>query len=385
MSGSTEASPIRGLSRRDFLKYCGYLAAVIGLDASAATRVAAAIEAATKTPVVVWSQFQECTGCTVSLLQSTAPTPAQLILQQISLAYLETAMATAGAYNEQGENYAELNLAEAFKVGTIWVVEGSIATKIPYAMAIAGRTSEEIAKELYPRAKATVAIGSCACFGNIQAAKPDPTGSLGLRDYLRGKGGIPDAEVVNVARCPGNGEDLVAVLTYILVNGALPELDEQGRPLFLYGQTIHDNCQRRGHYEAGEFVEVYGDEGSAKGWCLFKIGCKGPVTHAPCATTRWNGKISWCNDAGGPCMGCSEDNFWDDFQPYSAPPPNWSVPGLWGVTPTEIGVGLVGATAVGLGVHAVAQVTTGRAFKGGPVVDDDAADSPTGEEKGGDA
>ncbi len=174
------------------------------------------------------------------------------------------------------------------------------------------------------------------------------------------------------------------MLTYILVNGKAPELDAEGRPLFLYGQTVHDNCQRRGHFELGEFVEVFGDEATAKEWCLYKVGCKGPVTYSPCGTTRWNGRISWCNAAGGPCIGCSEANFWDDLQPFTEQVPNWPTPGISGVSPQTIGVGLLGLTAVGLGVHAVAQVATGRAFKGGPMVDESgqpADDAPKGGEE----
>jgi len=382
-----EESAIRGLSRADFLKYCAYLAALIGLDVGAVPRVAEALEAAAKTPIVVWSQFQECTGCTVALLQNTSPDPGQLILQQISLAYLETAMATAGAYNAKGQNYTEMNFDEAFKKGAVWIVEGAVATKIPGAMTVAGKTSIDIVKETYPKAKATIAIGSCSCFGNIQAAKPDPTGSMGIRKYLREKGGIPDAQVVNVARCPGNGEDLLAVITSILVTGKLPDLDAEGRPLFLYGQTIHDNCERRGHFDVGEFVEQYGDANSAKGYCLYKIGCKGPVTYAPCGVTRWNGRVSWCNASGGPCIGCSEDNFWDSLTPFSAEVPGWSYPGLAGTNPATVGVVLGGATVVGLAAHFVGQVATGRVFKGGPHKPDGAATAAKtmDSKKGGDA
>jgi hydrogenase small subunit len=342
---------------------------LIGLDmATGTTQVAVALEQATKLPIVVWSQFQECTGCTVSLLQNTSPTPGQLILQQISLAYLETAMATAGAYNAKGENYTELSFDEAFKQGSLWICEGSVATKIPYAMSVAGKTSMDIVKETFPKAKATIAIGSCACFGNIQAATPDPTGAMGIREYLRTQGGMPDAAVINVSRCPANAEDLVAVITYVLVMGKIPPLDAQGRPLFLYGQTIHDNCERRGHFDAGEFVEAYGDENSAKGYCLYKVGCKGPVTYAPCAITRWNGRVSWCNASGGPCTGCSEDDFWDTMTPFSQQVPGFSFPALAGVSPATVGWVLGGVTAVGLGAHLIGQVATGRAFKGGPTV-----------------
>jgi len=351
-------SPVRGLSRRDFLAYCGSLAVLIGLSETGAPRVAAALEEALKKPVLVWSDFQECLGCTIALLQSTAPTPAQLLLQQLSVAYNEAAMAAAGFQ-------AEKSFDDGFAEGAYWVIEGSIASDIEGAIAIAGKTAAEITKERYSQAKAVIAIGSCACFGNVQARVPNPTGAMGVRDWLRGPGGVPGATVINLPRCPGHGEDLVATLTYVLVNGSLPELDSYGRPLFLYGKTIHETCERRAHFEAGQFVERFGDEGAAKRWCLYKVGCKGPVTYASCGINRWNGRVSWCVHAG-PCTGCSEANFWNDLTPLAEPVPNVPVPGLGGLTAEQIGVGIGVATAAGLGAHLIGQVATGRLGKGGP-------------------
>lgn len=358
MPTDTQSSPIRGLERREFLRYCGALAALIGAGQTGVASVAHAIEEATKLPIVVWSDFQECLGCTIALLQSTAPTPAQLILQQISLAYNEAAMAAAGAD-------AEKSFEEAFAQGAYWVIEGSAPSKMEGAFSVGGKSAGELLKEFYPKAKGVIAIGSCACFGNVQAREPNPTGAMGVGAWLQGPGGMPDAKVVNLPRCPGHGDDLVATLVYILVNGALPELDAAGRPLFLYGQTIHENCERRGHFEAGEFVERFGDEGSRKRWCLYKVGCKGPVTHAPCGINRWNGRVSWCLHSG-PCTGCSEANFWNDFSPFASPVPNIPIPALQGVSADKIGLGLAAATGVGLGAHLVGQIATGRLFKGGP-------------------
>jgi hydrogenase small subunit len=358
MPDDERSSPIRGLARRDFLKYCGTLAALIGVGQTGVAQVANAVEAATKTPIVVWSDFQECLGCTISLLQSTSPTPAQLILQQISLAYNEAAMAAAGADAEKSFN-------DAFTEGAFWVIEGSVPAKIPGAFAVGGKYAQDLLKENFDKAKGVIAIGSCACFGNVQARTPNPTGAMGVREWMRTEGGKPDAAVVNMPRCPGHGDDLVAALVYILVMGKLPELDAAGRPLFLYGQTIHENCERRGHFEAGEFVEKFGDEGSRKGYCWYKMGCKGPVTHAPCAINRWNGRVSWCIHSG-PCTGCSEDNFWNDFSPLRSPVPNIPVPAIQGVSAEKIGLGLAAVTGVGLGAHFVGQVATGRLFKGGP-------------------
>jgi hydrogenase small subunit len=362
MTVTERSSPVRGLSRRDFLKYCSAIAAAIGAGPLGVGKVAEAIAQAVEKPIVVWSDFQECLGCTVALLQATAPTPAQLILQQISLAYSEAAMAPAGFD-------AEKSFDQAFQQGTYWVIEGSIPQKMPSSMYVGGKYAGDIVKEFYPKAKGVIAIGSCACFGNVQAREPNPTGAMGIRAWLRGPGGMPDAQVVNVARCPGHPDDLVATLVYILVNGKLPELDSQGRPVFLYGQTIHDTCERRAHFEAGEFVEQFGDAGSLNRWCLYKVGCKGPVTYAPCAINRWNGRTSWCIHSG-PCTGCSEDNFWNKFSPLRSPVPNIPIPAIQGVSAETIGVGLAAVTAAGLVVHLVGQVATGRLFKGGPSSDE---------------
>ena len=374
MLETENSSPITGLSRRDFLRYCGVIAALVGAGPLGVSKVAEAIEQATKLPVLVWSDFQECLGCTVALLQATAPTPAQLILQQVSLAYNEAAMAASGFQ-------ATKSFDEAFAQGAYWVVEGSIPEKIPGAIAIGGKYAGDIAKEFYPKAKGVIAIGSCASFGNVQARSPNPTGAMGVGAWLRKVGGIPDATVVNLPRCPGQGDDLVATLVYILVNGKLPPLDAQARPLFLYGQTIHDTCERRAHFEAGEFVEKFGDEGSRKRWCFYKMGCKGPVTHAPCAINRWNGRVSWCIHSG-PCTGCSENNFWNDFSPLASPVPNVPVPAIQGVSAQQIGVGLAAVTGVGLAAHLVGQTVSGRLFKGGPA-DHNGDQHVTPEEKKG--
>jgi NiFe hydrogenase small subunit HydA len=335
------------------------VAAAIGTASVSTADVAYALEAAlTRRPSVVWSSFQECTGCAISILQSREPSVADLILRQISLDYQENIMAAAGTAAE--EVFEQVTSGEFY-----WVVEGSVSTTIPEAIMIAGKTGADIVRDTYQKAAGTIAIGGCACYGNIQAAAPNPTGAKGIAEFLSEDAGVADPVVINVSRCPGNGEDLVAVLSYILVTGELPELDAVGRPVFLYGSTIHDNCYRRGHFDNGEFVEQYGDEGWAKDWCLYKIGCKGPVTYAPCGVTRWNGNVSWCVH-NGPCTGCAEPEFWDDLTPFTAQAPGVDVPVVGGVSAEQIGIGLGIATAVGIGAHAVAQIATGRFGKGGP-------------------
>jgi hydrogenase small subunit len=360
--GNGRLSPFPGLSRRDFLKYCSTLAALIGVSGpTAVPRVASALEKLAKRPNVVWSLFQECLGCSINLLQSRKPDPAQLILRQISLNYHEAVMAAAGFQ-------AEKSFRETVDSGDFYyIVEGAIATKIPHAMTVGGRTSMEIVKEAYQKAKGTICIGSCACYGNIQAAYPNPTGAKGVGDFLREEGGIPNAVVVNSPRCPGQAEDTVAILVYILVHGKIPPLDPIGRPLFLFGELIHDNCERRGHFDAGEFVEVFGDEASRKRWCLYKMGCKGPVTHAPCPINKWNGETSWPVQCG-PCIGCAEPQFWDRLTPFYSRAPGIRIPG--DISPSQIGMGLGIAAGVGMAAHFVGQVVTGRLGKGGPREDE---------------
>lgn len=353
-----DMSPVRGVSRRDFLKYCGGVAALIGIRGVTGMDVARALEHMLETrPSVVWTSFQACTGCAVSLLQTRRPSVSDLILRQISLDYQENIMAAAGDAAEH--LYEELLQGEFY-----WVAEGSVATEPPEAMLIAGRPSTELAREAYDRAAATIAIGSCATYGNVQASNPNPTGAMGIADFLRSDG-VADPVVINLSRCPGNGDDLVMTLSYVLVTGELPELDSIGRPVFLYGQMIHDNCFRRGHFDAGRFVEDFGDEGWEQDWCLYKVGCKGPFTFAPCGNTMWNGGVSWCV-RNGTCIGCAEPRFWDQQTPFYEQSPGVTLPGVGGVSAESIGIGLGALTAVGLGAHAVAQAATGRFGKGGP-------------------
>jgi len=359
----TAASTLLNVSRRDFLKYCSWIAAAISVPGITGAEVADALEQAmTRRPTVVYTSFQACTGCAIQLLQTREPGLANLILKQISLEYQDNVMAAAGRAAEE-----QLEIATSGEF--YWVAEGSIPTDPPEALLIAGRTAGEIAEELYGKAAATIAFGSCATYGNIQASNPNPTGAMGIAEYLATEGGVDDPVVINMSRCPGHGEDLVTVLSYVLVTGELPELDSVGRPTFLYGRTIHDTCERRGQFDAGVFAEAFGDAGWNTGACLYKVGCKGPVTYAPCGISRWNGNVSWCVH-NAPCQGCAEPDFWDEHTPFYEQVPGVRVPVIGNVTAEKIGIGLGIATAVGLGAHAIGQVATGRMGKGGPTEDE---------------
>jgi NiFe hydrogenase small subunit HydA len=357
-----------GITRREFLAFCGSLGVLIGAGQIAAPEIAQALESLARRPQVVWSLFQECLGCSINLLQSRTPDVPTLILQTISLNYHEAVMAPSG-------DRAEKSFDDTVAGGDFYyVVEGAIATGIPGAMTVHGRTSMDIVKETYPKAKATICIGGCACYGNIQAAHPNPTGAKGVGDFLRHEGGIPDATVINIARCPGNAEDMLATLVYVIHYKKVPELDPVGRPTFLYGSLVHDNCERRAHFEQGDFITSFGDPHTADQWCWFKMGCKGPVTYAPCPVARWNGHQSWCVKAG-PCIGCSEPDFWDTMTPFYSPVPHINAPGIFGVSDTTFTEVLAVGTAAAIGAHFVGTAVSGRLGGGGPM-DDEAASTP---------
>lgn len=354
-----EISIFPRVSRRDFLKFCGMIGVLIGAGKMAAPDIALALEKLAKRPSVVWSSFMICTGCAISFLQNRTPSVANLILQNISLDYQDNLMAPSGEGAEKSFNDA-VDTRDFY-----YVVEGAIPTKVREALTIGGVWAGDIAKEAYEKAKGVISIGSCSSDGNIQAAAPNPTGAMGLKEFLQREGVYDENKpVINLPRCPGNGDDLIPTLAFLLYYNRLPELDSLNRPVFLYGQTLHDNCERRGHFEAGEFVEVFGDEASQERWCLYKVGCKGPQTFAPCSTMRWNGHLSWCVH-NGPCIGCAEPNFWDNLTPFNQPVADIKPP-VAGVSPTTIGVALGVATAVGIGAHFVAQAAAGRLGHGGP-------------------
>ncbi len=296
----------RGVTRRDFMKFCTFLTATMGLSASFIPKVAEVFASPAQRPPVIWLHFGECTGCTEAVLRTMYPWIDELLLDIISMEYHETIMAAAGHQAEEVLHDA----AEKYKGKFICVVEGSIPTKFNGAYGkIGNRTFLEIGKEICPKAAAVVAIGACATFGGIPAAKPNPGGYEAVGKAL----GIG---TVNIPGCPPNPINLVGTVVNYLLLGKLPTLDNLGRPLFAYGKTIHDQCPRRSHFEMGEFVEEFGSEEAAMGYCLYKLGCRGPETYNNCPTVKFHGGTSWPIQAGHPCIGCSQPDFWDHMTPF---------------------------------------------------------------------
>lgn len=302
--GAEERLERQGVSRRDFLKFCASVAVAMGMGPAYADEVAAALTG--RRPNVIYLHTAECTGCSEALLRMYKPYIDGLILDTISLDYQETIMAAAGHAAEEALEQA-VNSPDGF----ICMVEGAIPTAMDGKYGyIGGRTMYDICKSILPRAKLNLAIGTCACFGGIQAARPNPTGAKGINDAYRELG----INAINIAGCPPNPINMVGTLVAYLNNVEI-SVDELNRPLMFYGQSIHDRCERRPHFEAGELAPSFNSEEARNGWCLYDLGCKGPVTYNNCPVVLFN-ETNWPVGAGSPCIGCSEPHFWDDMTPF---------------------------------------------------------------------
>jgi len=288
----------RGLDRRSFLKICTVAAAAVGLPASAGKLMAEQAAKGVK-PSVIWLSYQECTGCSETLLRTSHPQLDELILDLISLDYHEALMAPSGHLAEE----ARMQAMDANDGQFVLVVEGAIPTADGGIYCkVGGRTALETVREAADRAGAIIAIGSCASWGGIPSSPPNPTGAQGAPQVLEGK------TVVTIPGCPPNPYNFLGTVLQYATFGTLPELDDKGRPLYAYGRTIHEHCPRRAHFDAGRFVQQYGDEGHRLGWCLYKMGCKGPQTHAPCSVEQFNEVTdAWPIGVGHPCFGCTEE------------------------------------------------------------------------------
>ncbi len=324
----------RGISRRALLKYAAYLASVMALPPTASKAMAEALGKARRQSVI-WLSFQECTGCTESLTRSFSPTIEDMIFDLISLDYHETLQAVSGAAAEE----ARLAAMQENKGKYVVVVDGSVSTKDGGVYSTnAGKTNLQVLTETAKDALALISVGTCAAFGGIPHAKPNPTGAVPVTDIIK------DKPVINISGCPPIPEAIAGTIAYLVTFNKLPDLDHLNRPKAFFGDTIHDRCYRRPFYDKGLFAKSFDDEGARKGWCLYEVGCKGPVTYNACATLKWNGGVSFPIQSGHGCLGCSEPNFWDKggfYRPLSAS--------------TESGAAVIGGAAA---VGAAAGITS---------------------------
>lgn len=251
-------------------------------------------------PAVIWLHFQECTGCTESLLRAQRPDISEVIFDIISLEYHETLFAAAGHQIEENLKHAIKRYQNKF----LLVVEGSIPTKANgNYCTIGGHTALEIMAHTAPHAAAVISIGSCASWGGLPSVGINPTGARGVNTILKDLN--INKPVINIPGCPPNPHNFLSTLVHLIMHG-MPGLDKEGRPKFAYGTLIHDQCERRGHFDSGRFAEAYGDEGHRKGYCLYKLGCKGPSTFGNCPEQGFNGQKKWPVSIGHPCFGCIE-------------------------------------------------------------------------------
>jgi hydrogenase small subunit len=293
---SAEEYVCAGVTRRDFIKTCVTASAMMGLPFGMHAKLAEAMENPGKPPVI-WLHFQECTGCSESILRSSHPTVASLILDMISLDYHETLMAGSGFQAEQSLH----DSMTANKGKYILVVEGAIPTKDNGIYCkVHGKTAMESLRVAAEGAAAIISMGTCASFGGIQSVAPNPTGAVGVRDLVK------DKPIINIPGCPPNPYNFLSTVMYYLTFKKLPDLDQLGRPKFAYGRRIHEHCERRAHFDAGRFAIKYGDPTHAEGYCLYKLGCKGPETYANCSVQRFNDVAVWPVSVGHPCIGCTE-------------------------------------------------------------------------------
>ena len=282
----------QGISRRSFMKFCSLTATALGLGPAFVSKI----------------HGLECTCCSESFIRSAHPLAKDVVLSMISLDYDDTIMTASG---EQAEAILQ-EIKTKYKGNYLVAVEGNppLNEDGMYCI-VGGKPFVEQLRSVAEDCKAIIAWGACASYGCVQAAKPNPTQATPVHKV------ITDKPVIKVPGCPPIAEVMTGVITYMLTFDRMPELDRQGRPKMFYGQRIHDKCYRRPHFDGGQFVEHWDDDAARKGYCLYKMGCKGPTTYNACSTVRWNDGVSFPIQSGHGCLGCSEDGFWDKGSFYN--------------------------------------------------------------------
>lgn len=348
-----EAVRRSGVSRRDFLRFCATTAAFLGLEGTVLPQIVNALETQ-KRPPIYWLNFAACSCCSESLIKSSHPLASEALLGVISMDYMETIQAAAGY---QAEEIARNGMKENFG-NYILAVEGSVPTADGgIYCTVGGRTAIESLTEAAKGAKAILCVGSCSSFGCVTVAKPNPTGCQPIHKL------ITDKPVINIPGCPPIPEVIMGTIVHLVTFGSLPVLDRLQRPRVFYGQRIHDKCYRRAFFDAGMFVENFDDEGARKGWCLYKVGCRGPVTYNACSVTKWNEGTSFPIQSGHPCLGCSEPDYWDR-NPLYQHVADVPLPGF--ATADTIGGIFAGGVAAATVAHMVASTVKKATHKDAP-------------------
>ena len=337
------------VTRRDFIKMCMTAAVSFSLTDQILpliNQVFAAGQAAK--PPVIWLELGSCTGNSVSLENAFNPNIDQLLINMLDLRYHWLLNA------EQGDASIQVMLDTVEQEqGKFWlIVEGAVMTaengRYNELFIRNGRmvTGQEALQEIAPKAKYIVAVGDCACFGGPAAAHPNPGGAKGVWEVI-------DRPVINIPGCPAHPDWMSGTFGHLLMYG-LPELDSYHRPVMFFGKTIHELCQRRQQFEDGVFAKYPGDAG-----CLYKVGCKGPVTHADCPLRQWNHYVNWPVKAGAPCIGCASPHFPDGMMPFYRHLPDIQTSSV-AMNAKKIGTALAAAGAGAVVTHLAASVFARR-------------------------
>ncbi|MCV6608829.1 MAG: hydrogenase small subunit [Campylobacterales bacterium] len=283
---------------KEYNKWISMVTANLRLHPNFEKEVEKGVEALIKIPII-WLELSDCTGNSEAFIKSANPTIDELVLNYISLDYHELLMSASGDQSE----HALDEVLEKDKGKYILIVEGAV----PMAMdgkylriGPKGETAIDLLRRSAKNAAAIISVGTCAYDGGVVAAEPNPTGAVGVEKALGRK------DIINLPGCPTNPINVIGTLLHYIMFEELPKLDEKNRPLWAYGYRVHDNCERRGHYDLDEFVLEWGDAGAKKGWCLFKMGCKGPYADINCSLVKFNEGTSWPVQVGHGCFGCGE-------------------------------------------------------------------------------
>lgn len=299
------------LTRRQFLKIFSSSAVGIGVTSLYNPVIINALAAGDGKPPIIWLQGAGCNGCSVSVLNTVHPKIAEVLLHVISMRYHPTVMAGSGkvAFNVIRE------VASEFKGKFILILEGGIPIADDGIYCTIGERDghhvsllEEITS-LSAEAGTLIAVGTCAAYGGIPSAKPNPTQIKGLAE-LTGK------TVVNVSGCPAHPDWVVGTLVHVLLFG-VPELTDDRRPKMFYAKNLHENCPNYSFFANAKYAKKLSEDG-----CLVQQGCKGPISYADCPLRHWNSGVNWCIGSGTGCIACCEPNFPERASPMYAELPD---------------------------------------------------------------
>lgn len=323
------------INRRNFLKLAGAVGAGMFLDLYSSDIVRAIEQAGEKGVKLVWLQGQSDTGCTVSLVQGKHPDIYDAIMKlNVDIRFHPTIMAP----------YGEAAMAALNIEPDVLVVEGAIPDA-KFA-SVGERPVIDLVTEMASKTKiGVVAVGACATHGGIPGAKGNVTNARGVNKV------VLDKPVINLPGCPPHPDLMLLSLSYVIITGTVPPLDSFGRPKAFYNRVIHDECARRGFYDKGEFAASFAEADFSNEKCLWKLGCKGPVTLSDCAYRKWNNGVNVCMNAGAPCIGCYHEAFPDAVSPLFEE--TEKVPTILGINAVTAGKIAVGVTAAGIAVHAI--------------------------------